>query len=226
MARHIIEVAHLHSNVPCHSDCAEYCVAKVLPTMANLAKFKDTPQWAIADPAHRACELGHGCSVVSDDKFCVRTIWHAKLNHAYGRCGPHTNSPGHALCRDFSEAERQLYPSCADCGVLVELKDLILVHLRLLEEEDDDLFLEKHGLESGDDLHCIRSSLIGYSKTFEKKLLEHAEDLLAGLSAVQAPGGFSSGDCQRVWKGIHAGPLWKRLGSKLHGVFQALSCAK
>ncbi|KAF3797021.1 hypothetical protein GCG54_00015665 [Colletotrichum gloeosporioides] len=209
MARHIIEVAHLHSNVPCHSDCGEYCVAKVLPTMANLAKFKDTPQWAIADPAHRACELGHGCSVVSDDKFCVRTIWHAKLNHAYGRCGPHTNSPGHALCRDFSEAERQLYPSCADCGVLVELKDLILVHLRLLEEEDDDLFLEKHGLER-----------------FEKKLLEHAEDLQAGLSAVQAPGGFSSGDCQRVWKGIHAGPLWKRLGSKLHGVLQALSCAK
>ncbi|KAF4818989.1 hypothetical protein CGCTS75_v011753 [Colletotrichum tropicale] len=194
--------------------------------MANLAKFKNTPQWAIADPAHRACKLGHSCSVVSDDEFCIRSIWHAKLNHAYGRCGPHTNSPGHALCRDFSEAERQLYPSCADCGVLVELKDLILVHLRLLEEEDDDLFLEKHGLESGDDLHCIRSSLIGYSKTFEKKLLEHAEDLQAGLSAVQTPGGFTSGDHQHAWKGIQAGPLWKRLGSKLHGVFRALSCAK
>lgn len=138
-----------------------------LPKGALLASYKSSGRWDIADPKHRGCALGDPC-MITGEKFCARTAWSSKFNHAYGRCGSHMGSPGHVLCLEFSEDERQRLPSCVECGILVEIQDLILIHLRILAEEPE---IDRQ------DTDLLRASLFGYSRAYATKLTRHVEGL-------------------------------------------------
>ncbi|KAF6794604.1 hypothetical protein CMUS01_15997, partial [Colletotrichum musicola] len=165
MAYHLEEVTRLARSSPlatqpaAHGELLDLDLTTAdmdLPTTETLNSYKGSQQWAIADPKHRACKLGEPCPITGDE-FCARTMWQAKMYHAYGRCGPHTQSPGHILCRDVSPEERELYPECSDCEVLVEARVLVLIHLRMLAE------IENLGEE---DVQGLRDAVEGYSRAY------------------------------------------------------------
>ncbi|KAF6792635.1 hypothetical protein CSOJ01_14132 [Colletotrichum sojae] len=152
-----------------------------IPIIETLDCYKGSQQWTIADPNHRACKLGEPCPITREE-FCARTMWLAKMNHAYERCGPHAQSPGHVLCRDVSPEERELYPECGDCGVLVEARILVLMHLRMLAE------IENLGEE---DVQGLRDAVEGYSMAYRIVLARHVQGLQEGLPVLDCGHGAS-----------------------------------
>lgn len=149
-----------------------------LPTGSHLEKCKADGSWDIADPAHRGCTLVDPC-LVTGEKSCARTTWIAKFNHTYGLCGVHTGSEDHILCQDFSGDERRLYPPCADCGLILETRHLILIHQRILAE---DKALKQADVEQ------LRTSLSGYERARKTVTDRHVRALRARSGAAPGPG--------------------------------------
>ncbi|KAF6826107.1 hypothetical protein CPLU01_09839 [Colletotrichum plurivorum] len=190
MAYHLEEVTRLARSSPLATqpaaqgellDLDPATIDTDIPTIETLDSYKGSQQWAIADPNHRACKLGEPCPITGEE-LCARTMWLAKMYHVNGRCGPHTQSPGHVLCRDLSPEERELYPECSDCGVLVEARVLVLIHFRMLAE------IENLGEEDG---LGLRDAVEGYSRAYRIVMARHVQGLQEGLPVSECGHGAS-----------------------------------
>lgn len=146
-----------------------------IPTAETLDSYKGGKQWTIADPEHRACKLGEPCSITGEE-YCARTMWLAKMYHAYGRCGPHTQSPDHVRCRDVSPEDGELYPACIQCGVLVEARVLVLIHLRMMVEVDN---------LGQEDVQGLRDAVGGYSRAYRVVMARHVQGLQEETPALE-----------------------------------------
>ncbi|KAK1990907.1 hypothetical protein LX36DRAFT_737252 [Colletotrichum falcatum] len=106
-----------------------------------------TNDWDATHPSHRGCFIGHPC-YVTRDKSCAGTSYLSKLHHAYGtyhRC----------YCSNLPlESEKLIFPDCADCGVLVDNWDLILINCRVLDD--------KRQVTTADDRRLMINSNSGY----------------------------------------------------------------
>ncbi|KAK2028142.1 hypothetical protein LX32DRAFT_410736 [Colletotrichum zoysiae] len=123
--------------------------------------------WDVTDPSHRGCFIGQPCCVTGA-KSCARTSYLSKFHHAYGTC--YKWSPGHIHCSDStSESEKHIFPSCVECGVLVEIWDLILINRRLLDD--------KKQVTTAEDFRVVRNSVGGYIKAYELRRSAHVTEI-------------------------------------------------
>jgi len=122
-----------------------------------------TDAWEATHPSHRRCFIGHPC-YVTGDKYCARTSYLSMFHHAYGTC--HRWSPDHIYCRDLtSDIEKEMFPECAECGVLVEIWDLILINRRLLDDKEQVTTVE--------DRKLVQNSIGAYIKAYELRRAAH-----------------------------------------------------
>ncbi|OHW94824.1 hypothetical protein CSPAE12_06552 [Colletotrichum incanum] len=135
-----------------------------------LAIYQDIGLWDASDPKHRACYFGQPCSVTGE-KLCARILYLAKFSHAYGACSAFSGSE-HEYCPPISDFERRwLFPNCSACGVLTEVRGLVLIHRRMLDEYAvDEKFTDT-------DVKCIKKSLAGYMRAYEIRRGMHLQEL-------------------------------------------------
>ncbi|KAK1573507.1 uncharacterized protein LY79DRAFT_525681 [Colletotrichum navitas] len=128
--------------------------------IARLRQYASSAEaWEATHPSHRGCFIGHACQVTGEAS-CPRANYLTQFHHAYGTCCQW--SPGHIYCGGpTSAAERHLFPSCADCGVLVEIWDLILINRRLL-------------VQTPEDYKLVQDSLRGYIRAYRMRRATHA----------------------------------------------------
>ncbi|OLN97699.1 hypothetical protein CCHL11_09163 [Colletotrichum chlorophyti] len=137
---------------------------------ALLATYRESGLWDACDPKHRACYTGQPCSVTGE-KLCPRISFLAKHQHAYGDCSA-WSGPEHTYCVAPSGPERHwLFPSCPACGVLTEVRGLILIHRRMLDEcALDEGFTQV-------DIGYVQNSLEGYIRAYKVRRAMHFQEL-------------------------------------------------
>ncbi|KAF0315507.1 hypothetical protein GQ607_017262 [Colletotrichum asianum] len=157
-----------------HSHCKLGSPCKIgqdgtCPMMLLLATYRSIGLWDACDPKHRACIPGNPCTQ-TEDKFCSRIVFLVKLQHMYGTCG--AGNTGLACCPSISEEERcWLFPSCPPCGVLTEIRALVLIHRRILDEcVPEERF-------SRTDIRHLENGLAGYLRAYEVRRGMHIDEL-------------------------------------------------
>ncbi|KXH24940.1 hypothetical protein CSIM01_09995 [Colletotrichum simmondsii] len=145
-----------------------------LPDDSLSALYAATGLWEATDPSHRGCRLGYPC-VVTDVRACARTLYLAKFHHTYGSCADW--SPDHTFCAELdSDNERQAFPACAECGVLIEIQGLILANRRLLDDGTQ--------VSTDEDVRIVQRSLSGYLRAYELRRDAHVRDLTKAKSSL------------------------------------------
>ncbi|KAK1998472.1 hypothetical protein LX36DRAFT_534920, partial [Colletotrichum falcatum] len=122
--------------------------------------------WDATHPSHRGCFIGHPCRVTGEGS-CARITYLSKFHHAYGTC--HRWGPGHVYCGEALEDKTSLFPDCAECGVLFEIWDLVVINRRLLEDEKQVLTVEDHRL--------VHGSICGYLQAYKVRRDRHVAEL-------------------------------------------------
>ncbi|KAK1546784.1 hypothetical protein CPAR01_00751 [Colletotrichum paranaense] len=139
-----------------------------------LAFYAATGLWEATDPSHRGCRLGHPC-IVTDVRACARLLYLAKFHHSYGSCVDW--SPDHIFCVELDSVdERQAFPACAECGVLIEIQGLILANRRLLDDGTQ--------VSTDEDFRIVERSLSGYLRAYELRRDAHVRDLIKAKSGL------------------------------------------
>ncbi|KAK1955656.1 hypothetical protein LY78DRAFT_708086 [Colletotrichum sublineola] len=134
------------------------------------SNYQESGLWDASDPKHRACYFGQPC-LVTGEKSCARILHLAKHSHVYGACSVFSG-PDHDHCPTVTDLERRwLFPSCSACGVLTEVRGLILIHRRMLDE----CAVEENF--TGTDIECIKNSLTGYMRAYEIRRAMHCQEL-------------------------------------------------
>ncbi|KAK2748194.1 hypothetical protein CKAH01_18112 [Colletotrichum kahawae] len=155
---------HCKLETPCNIGQDERC-----PMMLLLATYQRIGLWEACDPKHRACIPGNPCTQ-GGEKLCPRIVFLAKLQHMYGTCG--SWNTGHACCPSISDQERYwLFPTCSPCGVLTEIRALVLIHRRILDE-----CVQKEKFSRADIRH-LENGLAGYLRAYEVRRGMHIDEL-------------------------------------------------
>ncbi|UQC88755.1 uncharacterized protein CLUP02_14280 [Colletotrichum lupini] len=94
---------------------------------------------------------------------------------SYGSCVDW--SPDHIFCVELdSDDERQAFPACAECGVLIEIQGLILANRRLLDDGTQ--------VSTDEDFRIVQRSLSGYLRAYELRRDAHVRDLIKAKSGL------------------------------------------
>ncbi|KAK2052474.1 hypothetical protein LY76DRAFT_650543 [Colletotrichum caudatum] len=134
--------------------------------VAILRQYAPSPEaWDATDPSHRGCFIGQPCRVTEKGP-CARITYLSKFYHAYGTC--RRWGPDHVYCDTSLDDKRSMFPDCAECGVLVEIWDLVLVNRRLLQDKQ---------VLTAEDYRLVQGSICGYVEAYKVRRAAHVAEL-------------------------------------------------